>query len=118
MSCQPLVQEREVGVEQVEHAAILADHRREEQLGFARHRLPQTLVEIGKQAIVGVLDRDEVAQVEPLPGEILDQCVGPRIGEHPLHLGLEDPGSLELPAARQIEQLIVGNAAPEEERQS
>ena len=40
---QPLVQEGEVGVDQVEDAAVLADDRLEEQLGLLEHRRPQRL---------------------------------------------------------------------------
>ena len=41
-----------------------------------------------------------------------------RIGEHPPHLPIEDAGSRSLSANRQVEQLIVRDAAPEEERQA
>ena len=42
---EPLVDERVVGGQQVEHAAILADDAVEEQLGLALHRLGQRVVE-------------------------------------------------------------------------
>ena len=69
---EPLVQERVVGLEQVEHAAVFAQDALEKQLGFAAERLAQVVVEIGKQPQVG-RDRFEVAQVQPLLGEVADE---------------------------------------------
>ena len=43
---QPLVHERVVGAQQVEHAAVLADDALEQQLGLAAERLPQVVVEV------------------------------------------------------------------------
>ena len=48
---QPLVQERVVGAQQVERAAVLADDAVEEQLGLAPERLAQRVVEVGKDAL-------------------------------------------------------------------
>ena len=41
----------------------------------------------------------------------------PRVGQHPPHLLLEHVGLAELARARDVEQLVVGDAAPQEERQ-
>ena len=54
---------------------------------------------------------------QPLAGEIRDQRVRARIGEHALHLRSRTGFASERARARQGEQLVVRNAAPEEERQ-
>ena len=66
---EPLVEERVVRLEQVEHAAVLAQDALEEQLRLLAERLPQVVVEVGEQPQVR-RDRFEVAQVQPLPGEV------------------------------------------------
>ncbi len=45
---QPLVEERVVGTQQIERAAILADDALDEHLGLDAKRLPQRVVEVGK----------------------------------------------------------------------
>ena len=59
----------------------------------------------------------EVAQIQPLRREVVDQRLGALVGQHAAHLLLEHRGVLEAPVHRGIEQLVVGNAAPQEERQ-
>src|SRR5205085_11290535 len=71
-SRKPLVDEGEIGVEQIYDAAVLTQHRVQEQLGFMLEALPQTIVEFGKRIRIR-RDLIKIAQVEPLPGEIVDQ---------------------------------------------
>ena len=111
---QPLVEERVVGIQQFHHAAILAHDVLEEQLGLALEALAQALVELGEDVRIGLLLR-EIAQVEPLPGEIRDQRFGARIVQHAPHLLVQHGGVLQLALLRQVQQLVVGNAAPQEE---
>ena len=111
-----LVQERVVGPQQVEHAAVLVDHAPDEPLRLLPHRLPQVVVEIGEEAAVRA-QRREVAQPQPLPREVAGEVERARVGEHPARLPLELGGVAQLAAYRRVEQLVVGQAAPEEERQ-
>ena len=46
---EPLVEERVVRLQQVEHAAVLAQDALEEQLRLLAERLPQVVVEVGEQ---------------------------------------------------------------------
>ena len=46
---EPLVEERVVGLQQVEHAAVLAQDALEEQLRLLPERLPQVVVEVREQ---------------------------------------------------------------------
>ena len=84
---EPLVHEREVGVEEVDDAAVLLDDRAEEQLGLALKRLPQVAVEV-RRIGSGVF---QLAQEQPLAGEVGDERLGPRIRQHPAHLPFERP---------------------------
>ena len=70
MTRQPLVQERELAVEEVEDAAILAHDRGDEQLGLPAHRRAQVVVEVGE--LLAIRGRGlERAHLQPLAGEVL-----------------------------------------------
>ena len=60
----------------------------------------------------------ELAQEQPLPGDVVHQRLSARIGQHPARLLLEHRGIGEPAGAGQLQQLIVRNAAPEEEGKS
>ena len=66
---EPLVEERVVGGEQIDHAAVFAHDALEEQLRLTEERLPQRIVEIGELVRVGK-DALHVPKLEPLPGEV------------------------------------------------
>ena len=92
---------------------MLAD----EQLGLLPERLPQAVVEVGEDVDVG-LETVEVPEVQPLAGEVPHECPRPSIGEHAPHLRLQHLRLAEPLRRRQLEQLVVRDAAPEEERQA
>src|SRR5262249_45348132 len=89
-----------------------------EELGLARERGAQVLVELrfGEQLRIG-RDSHETAQLEPLRGEIFHQRLRPLVGQHAPDLPLQHDRLAELPAPREVEELIVRNAAPEKERE-
>ena len=59
----------------------------------------------------------DVAHRQPLLDEVVEKARRPAIGEHPVDLLLED-GRILQPAARgEVDQLVVGHAPPQEERQ-
>jgi hypothetical protein len=80
-----LIKKRVTRGEQLEHAAVLAQHVLEQQLGLASERRAQLGIEAGvlRQRIV------ELAQLEPLPGEVLDKRGGARVSQHAPDLLLE-----------------------------
>ena len=88
MPRQPLVDERVVGIQQIHDAAVFAHDAVEEQRRLFLHRLAKVVVEIGERFQIrsGAL---EIAQVQPLLGEVGDQRVGSRVRQHPLDLLLE-----------------------------
>ena len=56
--------------------------------------------------------------IQPLAGEVADQRLGARIGQHPPHLLLQHRRVVQLALrSARSQQLVVGNAAPQEERQ-
>ena len=85
---QPLVDEGVVGVQQIDDAAVFVHDAVDEHLGFLAHGLAQVVVEIGKQRDGRSLAL-QAAQVQPLAGEVSDQFLRARIGEHALHLLFE-----------------------------
>ena len=113
---QPFVDERVVGGQQFEQAAILPHDAADEQLRFAAERAPQIVVELGKAPAIRLELRD-VAQMQPLAGKVVHERRGPRVRQHPPHLLIQHRRILQPAALGELQQLIVGNAAPQEERQ-
>jgi hypothetical protein len=111
---QTLVQERVIGVQQVENAAVLAHHRSEKQSGLFQHRGPHPLTEPGKTLRVG-RKAIEPLQLQPLKGKVVDQSLRFRILQHPLDLGIQVRAQTTLRG--KLRQLVVGHGAPQEIRQ-
>ena len=88
----------------------------QEELRLALERVADAVVEVGKALGVGGPVGD-VAQVQPLPREVLDE--GPRlgVGEHAADLAGQLVGRPEPPLLGRLQELLVGDAAPEEERE-
>ena len=115
---QPFVDERVVGVEQLDDAAIFPECARDEELGLALEGLQQALV-VGRIPIGIDDDLAHPAQVQPLRREsVNERAVGTRIRQHPAHFALENRRARELVALGQVEQALIGDAAPQEERQA
>ena len=56
--------------------------------------------------------------MEPLAREVAHEAPRPRVGEHPAGLTFEDLGPAEFAARGQVEEFVVRDAAPEEEREA
>ena len=110
---QPLIEIGVVGRQHLENAAVLAHDARKEQPGFVAERLSQLLVE-RKDHRVGLHGLD-VAQVQPLPGEIGHEGVRTAILQHPANLPFEHRRIAQPAAGRKVQQVVVRNAAPQEE---
>ena len=82
---QPLVQERVGRIEKLQNASVLTDDGLEKHLRFKPHRRPQRLVKI-REAVRVRGDGFKIPQLEPLPGEVLDQRPRLRVPEHPPNL--------------------------------
>ena len=66
----------------------------------------------------GRIDALQVTQEEPLAGEVRDQRLRFRVRQHAPDLLLQDDGIFEFALRRHIQQFVVRDAAPEEERQA
>ena len=88
---QRFVQERIVRRQELQDAAVLPQDAVQEQLGFTHERGAHTLVEIAEQVHVRFLGFD-VAQEQPLGGEVGHQGAAARVGEHARHLAAQDFG--------------------------
>ena len=108
---QLLVQERVVGAQQLLQRTILADLAFEEQLGLLRHRLAERIVERLRVRF----EAPEVPHLEPLLREVLHEARRAAIGEQALDLLVQDTPQLVL--RRDVNQLVVRQAPPEEKRE-
>ena len=61
--------------------------------------------------------RFQPAKAEPLIGEVVDERARTRVGQHAPDLLVEHRGVAKLVLRGEVQQLIVRNAAPQEERQ-
>ena len=114
---EPLVDERVLGRQELEHAAAAAKHAVDEQLRLALERRAQRDVVVGKEKDVGVFHRD-VAQEQPLRREVRDHGLGACVGQHALYLRAQHAGIAQRAVLGGRKQLVVGDAAPEKERHS
>ena len=113
MPGEPFVDERVIRPQQVEDAPILAQDAFEEQFRFLPKGLPKIVVEIRKQTHIR-RDRREIAQVQPLRGEVAHQGLGTSVRQHPPHLSFEHRRLAQFSSNGHVEQLIVRNTAPQE----
>ena len=114
---QPLVQECVVRCQELGRGPIVPDLTIDEQLGLTQERFSQVVVEVGERGGVWrhVL---QVSQRKPLREEVLDPGRRFRVGDHSPHLLLQNLVVAQLPGARLPNQLLVGDRAPEKERES
>jgi hypothetical protein len=116
MTREAFVDERVIGRQEIQDAAVLLDDAREEELRLALEALSQVVVEVRIEIRIR-LDGLEIAQVQPLSREILDERGSARIAEHSAHLRLEHARLVQAALLGEIEQRLVGDTAPDKERQ-
>src|SRR5205807_10130719 len=117
MPRQPFIDECVVGIEKIQNAPILPEHAGEEEFRFLLHGLTQIFIEIRKFRGVGQ-NRLEVAQIKPLTGKVLHQSVRARIRKQPPNLLFKNGGIFQSALLGCIEERVIGNAAPQEKRQT
>ena len=88
MPRQPLVDERVVGVDQIQDAAILADDGLEQQFRLA----PERVAEVAVELLGAGRDVVELPQLQPLARQIVDERAARGIGQHAPRLLLEHRG--------------------------
>ena len=110
-----LVEEGEVGVQQGGDRQVLADDVGEQHFGLPAHRILEALIE-AREGAAGGLGGGDVAQAQPLAGEIRHELAGARAGDQAVDFRVEPLA--EFAAAGELHQPLVRHAAPEEIRQA
>ena len=105
---QPLVDERVVGRQQVDDAAILADDAVEQQLDFAAHRLAQRIVEVRDRAAAAATSRRGRAGSATGPAKLTASASA--FGSFSMRRTCcsSTAGSFSRPARGELQQLRVG----------
>ena len=111
-----IVHECVVRGKEIQNVSILVHHAFEQHLRLTAETLSQRIVPVG---IAGGNRRRrfQISQIEPLSREVVHQGFGSRIGEHAPNLLFEHRRIVEFSLARDVDQFVVGNAAPQEKRQ-
>src|SRR4051812_31304647 len=119
MSRQLLVEKRLVGRQQIDDAAVLLELSIEEQLHLPGKGDAQVVVEPGELLVQIRRQQPDVAGLQPLLEEVLhERRARTRVGEQAPPLSIEYGRLVQRPADGGIEQRIVGDAAPQEEREA
>ncbi len=112
---EPFVDERVVRRQQLADRPVLTHLAFEKQPRLLLERRPEVVVE-GREPRRVRPDARHVAQIEPLLEEVADQRVGAPVREHAPHLPVEHGRLTQRAVRRDTQQLVVGDAAPQEER--
>src|SRR5439155_6658782 len=107
---QALVEKSVVRLEQVKRAAVLAQNAIHEEFRLLAERLTKVIIKVRIQAHIRA-DRLQIAQPEPLSGEVTREIVRARIGEHPAGLSLEHVWPAKLASDGCIQQFVIADAA-------
>src|SRR4030095_14742687 len=84
---------------------------------FASEALPQIVVELGKFVTVG-FGALEIPQKQPLSGKVSHERIRLAVCDHPFHLLIKNRRIFQFPLSRQVQKLLIRDAAPEEKRQA
>ncbi len=116
MPRQAFINERVIRPQEIENVAVFAYDAVEEQRGLAPHGQQQCVVEVGIREDIR-LRVAQITQIEPLAGEVPRECFGPPVRQHAQYLFPQNAGILQTAFGGEIEQFVVGRAAPEEVRE-
>ena len=111
MAGQPLIEKGVVRIQQVQHGTVFAEEIGEEELGLAQEGLPQVFIEVGEDVGVGPC-AGEIAEKEPLSGEVVDESVGSGVCHHTADLCLQDCRVVQFALVGEDQQFVVRDAAP------
>ena len=112
------VHEGVLAVEQIEGGAVVLDEVGEEADGLFEHGLAEIVVEGGEALAVDGVVLFKAAEAEPVAGEFGGEAGGAGVLEQAAGLGGEDAGLAELAGGGEAEELVVGQAGPEEEAEA
>ena len=99
---EPFIQECVVGAQKIDHTAILFHDAFKKQLRLATERLPQIIVEVRELPAIRTYRR-QIAQVQPLSGEIALQRLRARIRQHSPDLALKHRRLVKFALNREVQ---------------
>ena len=102
--------------QQTRHWQSIVDRKLEKLAGLATHRIFEIRLEFGIELLVGAC-QIEVAQIEPLIGEVLVKPIGLGIAEQPVRCGSQALRIVQRAGLRGGEQRIVRTRIPQQVRQ-
>jgi len=111
------VEEGVIGLEEGAEGAVFAEDAVEEEFGFLAEGLAEVVVEVAEEVAAGE-DGVDVAEAEPLSGEVGGEVFRTGVGEEAAGLAFEFGGLAELALGGGEEEFVVRDAAPEEEREA
>ena len=113
---EPFVDVGIVRGQKVDDASIVVKLAADEEPRLLQEGVSKVFVEF--RVLVGIgHDAGESAQLKPLAREVVDQRLRSRVAEHPPNLPLELDRVAQFAGDGDVEQFVVGDAAPEKERQ-
>ena len=114
---QTLIQKCVIGLDQVEDTSIFPDNAFKQHFRFRTHCLTEVVIKIGIPSHVG-RHGIQIDQVEPLRREIVDQRLRAIVRQHSSYLRFQQVRFVQFAARCHVQQFVIRNAAPQEERQS
>src|SRR5215470_12560583 len=116
MAREKFVHEGLVCVQQIENSAIVAYNVCKEEFGFPAEGLAYIIIEIREHQKIG-RDLIQIAQLKPLSGKSRHQAVRSLVSNHAPHLCPEHSRLMQPAGDGEIQEFVIRNTAPEEERQ-
>src|SRR5262249_56594723 len=114
MPREPFIHERVIGIQQIQHASVLTNDAGKQQFRFAAERLSDVVVEVWEHQKIRC-DLVQIAQLQPLSGEFVQQRVGAFIRDHSADLRFEHTRLTQAAGGGESQQLVVGEAAPKQD---
>ncbi len=111
---EPLVEECVIRAQELQESLILPHLALEEQLRLRLHRLAQIVVELREDVRIRLVGLN-VAHGQPLSDEVIHPPPRLPVGQHTPHLLRERVGVVQSAPCRNVKQLVVRNALPQEE---
>src|SRR6185312_17087394 len=99
----------------IQNVAVLAESAVDEQTQLFEEIVADVAVQVREDRRIG-LNLRQLRHVQPLEGEVGGQRLGAGIGQHPMDLGLQNLRLVQLTLLGYAQQLLIRQAAPQEER--
>ena len=109
----PGIKHRPVRVNHLSNRQVLPEHLLDVGRGLHHHALFQPGIVSRVELGIG-LEHANPVQLQPLPGERIEEALNLRVGDHPVQLRGQPIGGVKFTALRRGEELLIRHRAPEE----